>query len=256
MDAKKYDASVLPGFVAHAQEYIEEFGAINNREDAISFMEVAPSHEEVEEEHNKLKEFINFRQSKADKLKEFIESCKHKDSKESKIKKDEAVLELKKLCNGSTVGLIYLRECESILSDFLALYTESEKIICSRIEPVKGFKTAKKADEGKILLNLIKAPAAGCGAPPPEVATAEQEAIEKSMDEHAEKKDLVIREMIEVDEHLTEFEERPEVAIHDMVRKEEIMMINIRKAEINDLIKSKTHEIVDLYAELMRLSMV
>ena len=253
MDVEKYDASVLPGFVGHAEEFIEEFYAIKTREDAISFMEVAPSHEEVEEEHNKLKEFINFRQNKADKLKEFIESCKHK---ESKIKKDEAIHKLKKLCNGSTVGLIYLRECESILSDFLALYTESEKIICSRIEPVKGFKTAKKADEGKMLLNLIKAPAAGCGAPPPEVAIAEQEAIEKTMDEHAEKNDLVIQEMIEIDKHLTEFEERPEVAIHDMVRDDETDHIKVRKLEINNLITDKTHEVVDLYAELMRLSMV
>ena len=240
MSNLNYDATMLPGLVTHAQEYTEEFYPINTRKDAISFMESAPSHEEVEGEQKKLKEFIDYRQSKADKLKEFIESSKNKDEKE------KAVIELKKLCNGKTVGLIYLRECYAIFNDFLDLYTESEKIICSRIEPAKGFKTAKKGDDSKKLLELIM-------APPPEVAIAEQDAIEESMDALAEETDAVLQEMILIDKHLTEFEERPEVAIHELVKNEEINHINIRKIEINDLIHSKTHEIVDLYAELMRL---
>jgi len=228
--SKKYDATRLPTMIESCEEYIDEFSPINTREKAVSFMKYAPSLEEIQDEHNKLEEFISFRQGKADALKEQITSCKNKEDKQNLVD------ELKKLCNGKTVGLIYLRECERIMNDLLELYTDSEKIINSKIESVKGFKTGKKTDEGKKLLELLKAPAAGCGTPSPEVANVEQDAIEESIEKKADEENAALQAMILVDKHLTQFEEPPDEAMHELAREIEGDIINEGKAEITDSI--------------------
>lgn len=65
-------------------------------------------------------------------------------------------------------------------------------------------------------------------------AEAEQDAIEDSMNRAAEKKNTVLQELILVDTHLTKFEERPDVAIHELIADEHYMHEKILQQLIAD----------------------
>ena len=75
--------------------------------------------------------------------------------------------------------------------------------------------------------------------PSPVEAEAEQDAIEESMNRAAEKKNTVLQELILVDKHLTKFEERPDVAIHELIADEHDLQDKIlREALIDDFTES------------------
>jgi hypothetical protein len=64
--------------------------------------------------------------------------------------------------------------------------------------------------------------------PSPEEASAEQDAIEESMDCEAEKKDCLLQEMILDDRRITEFEESPDEDIHRLVAEEQEKILKER----------------------------
>ena len=248
MESKKitYDGESLPYYANDAEEFMTEYFPIDSLAKARSFQEFGPNTEKVQEELMKLKSYIAYRQSKVDLLKEMKDNCK------TKAEKDEVIEKIKKLCNGPNVGLIYLRECEAKITDLLKLCTESEKIIKLSANP-PGFKTIKKDDggSGKKLLSLIKAPQPA--APTAEEAEREQAAIEKSIEEAAERKDAKLAELIEDDKRATEFEESPDEAIHAVVEEDKKMRIHAYKLELIDMIRFKMMEVADLQAKLMRV---
>jgi hypothetical protein len=225
----KYDATGLDGFLADCDRYIETYYGFSNPEEAASYLkDEMTSHEEVLKEYKKLTEFITYRQSLADKAKE-----------EKNFEK------LKSLCNGKTVGLIRLREAAKTFDAVLSIYTEAED-------------SEQKASSAK-LLTMIKAPspvkgfsappAAGCGAPTAAEAEEEQSIIEKSMTDNSPK----VKELIEIDEHATEFEDRPDVAVHEFARDDMEERTNLRIAEIVDQLTKHIMETARLNAELLRL---
>jgi hypothetical protein len=148
----KYDATGLDGFLADCDRYIETYHGFSDPEEAASYLkDEMTSHEEVLKEYKKLTEFIDYRQSLADKAKE-----------EKNFEK------LKSLCNGKTVGLIRLREAAKTFDAVLSIYTEAEESeqkansaklleMIKAPSPVKGFSTSRAVEAP---------PAAGCGAPP------------------------------------------------------------------------------------------
>jgi hypothetical protein len=245
MQASKitYDGERLPILLADANDFIEQFHPIDSIAKAKAFKDEGLTMEFVQKEIDALGEYIKFRQGKADKLKQLIDACKDESEKENAINK------LKKLCNGPTVGLIYLRECERKFNDLLKLCTDSEKIINRSGTPC-GFKV-KKENGGAQLLAILKAP--HVAAPPPKVVEEECAAIEKSLDAAADLENAKLAELIEDDKRATEFEESPEEHIHDVVEEDMSMRINARKAEIVDTIAVKMREMTELQYELMRI---
>jgi len=225
----KYDATGLDGFIADCDRYIETYYGFSDPEEAASYLkDEMTSQEEVQIEYNKLIEFIKYRQSLADQAKE-----------EKNFEK------LKSLCNGKTVGLIRLREAAKSFQSVLSIYAEAEE--------------SKHKASGAKLLTMIKAPspvkgvsappAAGCGAPTAAEAEEEQSIIEESMIDNSPK----VKKLIEIDEHATEFEERPDVAVHEFSRNDMDMRTKLRIAEIVDQLSNHIMETARLNAELLRL---
>jgi hypothetical protein len=227
--AMKYDANRLEGLVGECESHIEMYHGFSDPKEAASYIkDVMPPRAEVEDELNQLNEFIEYRQSLAEKAKE-----------EKNFEK------LKSLCNGKTVGLIRLRECTKPFTSLLSIYTDAEE--------------SDKKSSGSKLLDMIKAPspvkgfsapravvapaAAGCGAPNPVEEAEELAAIEESMD----KSDPKLKELIELDEHASAFEEREFANNEFAIRK------NLRITQIVHRMSSIFNEAASLQAELLRL---
>ena len=231
----KYDANCLNDFLADCDRYIEKYYEFSDPEEAASYLkDEMTSRSEVEDELKKLNEFIKYRQSLADKAKE-----------EKNFEK------LKSLCNGKTVGLIRLREAAKSFDAVLKIYTDAEEseqkassakllTMIKAPSPVKGFSAPRAAPAP---------PAAGCGAPTPAEADEEQTIIEISMVDNSPK----VKKLIEIDEHATEFEERPDVAVHEFAREDMEMRKNLRTTEIVERLSSLFMEVASLNAELLRI---
>lgn len=125
---EKYDATPLPKLMEQSNDYIAEFKTLKSPEEIAAYRkDVLPPIEEVEEKISNLDEFIDYRQSLAEKAKDEGDDDK-----------------LEKLKKGKLVGLIYLRNCQKTLTSLLKIYKDVEK---------------KSETSGSKLLKLIQAPA-------------------------------------------------------------------------------------------------
>lgn len=225
----KYDANRLEVLVNDCDAYAETYHGFSDPKEAASYLQdEMPPHGEVEYEYQQLTEFIEFRQSLADKAKE-----------------EKDFEKLKSLCNGKTVGLIRLRESARSFQTLLSIYTDAEESkkkssgaklleIIKKPSPVKGFSTSRA---------VTAPPAAGCGAPTPVEADKEQDDIEKSMVDH----DPKVKKLVEIDDHATEIEER------EFANNEFAMRKNLRITQIVDRMAALFLETANLQAELLRL---
>jgi hypothetical protein len=135
---EKYDATPLPTLMEQSNKYIAEFKKLETSEEIAAYRkDVLPPIEEVEEKISNLSEFIDYRQSLADKAKD--------------EGNDD---EFEKLLNLKLVGLMNLRKCKKTLTSLLKLYKDVEK---------------KSDESGSKLLKMLKASAA---APAPAPAPA------------------------------------------------------------------------------------
>ena len=138
---EKYDATPLPKLMEQSNGYIAEFKTLKTPEEIATYRkDVLPPIEEVEEKISKLVEFIDYRQSLAEKAKDEGDDEK-----------------LGSLLNGKHVGLIYLRKCQKTLTSLLKIYKDVEK---------------KSETSGSKLLSMLKAPVAAPVAAPPAAAAA------------------------------------------------------------------------------------
>jgi hypothetical protein len=232
---EKYNANCLPTLMEESNGFIAEFKKLKTPKEISAYREdVLPPIKEVQEKISDLDEFIDYRQSLADKAKDEGDND-----------------EIQKLLYLKLVGLIHLRKCKKTLISLLSIYTDAEE--------------SEKKSSGAKLLEMIKAPspmkgfsapraveappAAGCGAPTPAEADEEQNIIEESMIDNSPK----VKKLVEIDEHATEFEERPDVAVHEFARNDIKLHINLRTAQIVDRLASIFMETASLQSELLRL---
>ena len=104
--------------------YIAEFKKLKSPEEIAAYRkDVLPPIEEVEEKISNLDEFIDYRQSLAEKAKDEGDDDK-----------------LEKLKKGKLVGLIYLRKCKEIFTSLLKVYKDVEKSDASGSKPLKMLK--------------------------------------------------------------------------------------------------------------------
>jgi len=166
---EKYDAAPLPTLMEQSNKYIAEFKKLETSEEIAAYRkDVLPPIEEVEEKISNLSEFIDYRQSLADKAKDEGDDDK-----------------LEKLKKGKLVGLIYLRNCQKTLNSLLKIYKDIEK---------------KSETSGSKLLSMLKAPvAASVAAPAPVSAPAAAPAPVAAPDS-----DLTSEEMEDFHEFVTE----------------------------------------------------
>jgi len=126
---EKYDATRLPTLIEQCNNYIAEFKKLKSPEEISAYRkDTLPPIKEVEDEISKLDEFIDYRQSLAEKAKEEDDDDK-----------------LEKLKKGKVVGLIHLRNCQKILNSLFKVYKDTEE---------------KSEISGSKLLKLLQAPVA------------------------------------------------------------------------------------------------
>jgi len=172
---EKYDATRLPTLIEQCNKYIAEFKKLKSREEISAYRkDVLPPIEEVEEEISNLDEFIDYRQSLAEKAKEEDDDDK-----------------LDKLKRGKVVGLIHLRNCQKILNSLLKVYKDAEE---------------KSETSGSKLLSMLKAsaPAAAPASAPAPVSGLTPEEMEDFHDFVNESKNIemakIVEEMFELQE--------------------------------------------------------
>ena len=162
---EKYDAAPLPTLMEQSNKYIAEFKKLKTPEEIAAYRkDVLPPIEEVEEKISNLSEFIDYRQSLADKAKD--------------EGNDD---EFEKLLNLKLVGLVNLRKCKKTLISLLKVYKDAEE---------------KSETSGSKLLKMIKAPAAAPAPAPAPTSVAAPVAAPNS--------DLTSEEMEDFHEFVTE----------------------------------------------------